>query len=582
MSRRSIPGPVPSVLALLALGFLIFVPTSAEGRIDGRGVESQCTTPVWVFFTDKGLPNESAERSAIDQARSRLTERALRRRAKVRGDDVVDLRDVPVSSRYLHAVLETGASFRVASRWLNAVSVEATHAQMTEIRSLSCVRMVRPVAGGRVEPSVDRPAELGSARPSRYLLDYGESLCQVGPMQVPELHDQGLSGAGVLVCIFDTGFRTTHNALVGVDVVAQWDFIQGDSVVDNQPGDDSSQIRHGTEMLSLIGGYEPGHLIGPAFGASYALAKTEKTYEETREDEDRWVAAIEWADSLGVDIVTSSLCYWEWYTYEDMDGNTAVTTIAGDLAVANGILVLNAAGNAGASAWHYIMPASDGDSVLCIGAVDTFGVVTDFSSRGPSYDGRVKPDLVAVGDGNFVVDIWTTDDYRRENGTSCSCPLVAGVCALLLEAHPDWTPMDIAEALKMTASNAASPDSLYGWGIPQAVAANEYQPTHVAEPPGPRAQPAAAILLCRPNPSSETMVLSLLCPSLDAPPAALEIFDVRGRRVIRVHPFDSSVDSFLYRWDGVDHLGRSVPTGVYFARVEIEGRSITRTLIRLP
>ena len=574
-------------LGLLALWTLAIAPqvlaaspvsSALHGPYDTARPEPR---PVWVFFEDKGLEPGTELDAAILEAERRLSPRALRRRAKVRSGPLTDVRDAPVCRAYMQAVLATGARHRSTTGWLNAVSVEADPVQIARIEALPFVRKVQPLAGRwRDEPSVE-PAPMPKATgASRYLLDYGESLCQVEPMQVPELHDQGFTGAGVLVCVLDTGFWRAHDCLVGVDVAAEWDFINDDSVTANEPGDPDTQHGHGTRILSLIAGYEPGHCIGVAYGASYALAKTEDISGETPADEDRWVEAIEWADSLGADVVTSSLCYYLWYTYADMDGNTAVTTIAGDLAVANGMVVLNAAGNAGASWWHYIMPAADGDSVLGIGAVDTFGVITDFSSRGPSYDGRIKPDLVAVGEGNWVAKAFATSGYVRDSGTSCSCPLVAGVCALLLESHPDWKPMELAEALKMTATHAVSPDTLYGWGLVQAVAANAYVPTGVADGRTPGAWAPRALTSC-PNPFSNRTVLSLLVPEHAVGPAALTIFDVRGRLVRTLVGTRPSADRLEYRWDGMDRSGQEVSPGVYFARTTIRGAPVRGRLIRI-
>lgn len=575
--RRAVcrlPLPIAWVCSPLAILLLAWPAIGAVAAADEP-------RPVWVFFIDKGFEDSHEEGSAIRAAKAHLSPRALARRAKVRGTNLTDIRDVPVCRRYIRAVLATGAHHRATSKWLNAVSVEADFEQTAEIQSFPFVREVRPLPAERWEPREGRPIEAHSKARPRYTLDYGESLCQVEPMEVPELHDQGLSGAGVLVCILDTGFLRVHDALVGVDVIAEWDFVNDDSVTANEPGDSDYQHNHGTKILSLIAGYDPGNLIGPAYGASYALAKTEDASDETPIEEDYWVEGIEWADSLGADIVSSSLCYWAWYTYEDMDGNTAVTTIAGDHAVANGIVVLNAAGNAGASSWHYIMAASDGDSVLGIGAVDTFGVITDFSSRGPSYDGRIKPDLVAVGEGNVVATPANPKNYVRESGTSCSCPLVAGVCALLLESHPEWTPMEVAEALKVTATHAASPDTLYGWGLVQAVAANAYTPTGVWETPDPVSTSSPVALSCCPNPFVETTLLTVTSADGANRSVTLDLFDVRGRRIARLAQGWPIQGRQCFPWDGRDRTGRRVSPGVYFARLEAGDHAVTCLVVRV-
>jgi len=275
--------------------------------------------------------------------------------------------------------------------------------------------------------------------------------------------------------MLDTGYNLQHEALQHIVPVAQYDFIFHDDTTRNQPNQDvASQHNHGTQTLSVIGGMKDRRLYGTAFGAQYILAKTEDVRSETPIEEDNWVAAIEWADSLGADIASTSLGYFDWYTYEDMDGNTAVTTRAADKAVARGIVVVVAAGNWRNKDWHYISAPADADSVIAVGAVDINNQITSFSSAGPTYDGRIKPEVVALGSGVYAVHPNDSTAYLRVAGTSFSTPLTAGVTALLLEAHPTWTPMQVREALMMTADRADNPDNLYGWGLVNALAALNY------------------------------------------------------------------------------------------------------------
>jgi hypothetical protein len=193
-------------------------------------------------------------------------------------------------------------------------------------------------------------------------------------------------------------------------------------------------------------------------------------FEEVQGEEDDYVRALEWAESLGADVVSSSLGYFDWYTYSDMDGNTAVTTIAADIAAAKGVTIVTAAGNEGPLPWPGIIAPSDGDSVLAIGAVDSNGVIASFSSHGPSFDGRTKPDVMAMGKAVVSAAPYDSLSYLRTQGTSLSTPLVAGSVALLLQMHPHWTPIDVWTALTNEASNAATPNNEYGWGIIDAYA----------------------------------------------------------------------------------------------------------------
>jgi hypothetical protein len=225
-------------------------------------------------------------------------------------------------------------------------------------------------------------------------------------------------------------------------------------------------------MWSLLGANDPGNIVGVAPDAAYILAKTEDVRSETRAEEDNWVAALEWADSLGATVVSSSLGYLEFddgwaYPPDSLNGDVAVTTVAADAAAARGITVVTAAGNRGPGFRTLITPG-DGDSVITAGAEDSLGALASFSSRGPTADGRLKPDLVAPGVQVFVVDPFSGSGFARINGTSAATPLIAGTAALLQQLHPTYSPIDVRTALSRYADGAATPDSLRGWGRPDA------------------------------------------------------------------------------------------------------------------
>jgi subtilisin family serine protease len=470
---------------------------------------------------------------------------------------------------------------RVVSRWLNAVSVEAEPAALERIRALPFVASVRPVASrpaGRrlAEPVQPAPQREAPSPEDLRTLSYGDCSSQILPIQVDQLHDAGLSGAGVLVCILDTGFLRTHDCLDSVQVVAEHDFVQGDGVTSNQPGDEPGQHNHGTYVLSLLGGWDPGHLIGPAYGATFALGKTETIASETSVEEDWWAAGAEWADSLGADVLSSSLGYKDWYTYADLDGNTAVVTIAADLAVANGIAVFNSAGNEGDDDWFHVIAPADGDSVVAVGAVDSLGAIASFSSHGPTADGRTKPDVCAMGKGNLVALPSDDHGYGRGSGTSFSNPLVAGVAALLLQAHPSWTPVQLREALRTTATRAGSPDNTYGWGVVQAAAAA----AAATSAPGPPEPIPGARMWATPNPCrGETAIRFELPPSRG--PVDVTIHDVAGRRVRTLAADVVPAASGRFVWDGRDDDGRPVPAGVWFARIDGPAGTVSTRVVTL-
>ena len=307
-------------------------------------------------------------------------------------------------------------------------------------------------------------------------LNYGGSFTQLNQINVPAVHDSGYNGAGVTICVLDAGFdNLPHEAFSSMNIIAAYDFVNHDPNVGNEG--DMGEGSHGTATLSIIGGFKQGELIGPAYGADFILAKTENTDSETPVEEDNWVAALEWADSIGVDVTSTSLSYLDYdspytsYTWQDMDGNTAVITIAADLAVGKGIVVVNAASNNGLNTSHNTLGApADGDSVFTIGAVTSSGTRSSFSSVGPTFDGRIKPDLMAMGSNVYHASSFG-NSYSSGGGTSYSCPLAAGVCALILQKNPSLTPMEVLQLLRSTASRSTNPDNLYGWGIINALTA---------------------------------------------------------------------------------------------------------------
>jgi subtilisin family serine protease len=319
--------------------------------------------------------------------------------------------------------------------------------------------------------------------------DYGPSFEQLAQIRVVELHNRGYRGRGVRIALLDNGFHyIAHGAFSRLQVVAERDFVNGDGVVADeidQPvtGDErvSDQNIHGTQVLSLLAGYDPGRLIGVAPEAEYILAKTEDNGSELPVEEDRWIAGLEWADSLGADIVNSSLGYSTWddgsgYTYEQLDGGTTLTTQAAAMAVQKDLILVVAAGNEGDQPWQYITAPADAPGVIAVGAVDMVRQeVAGFSSRGPTADGRIKPDVVAPGVGIVGVDVRRGDyDPRRLRGTSFAAPLVSGVCALLLQIHPSWGPERMLATLRETAADLgpAGQDTVYGWGLVDALRAS--------------------------------------------------------------------------------------------------------------
>jgi subtilisin family serine protease len=436
--------------------------------------------PVWVFLSDKGYPDAGAEQRAIGALATTYNARAISRRELRRtAPGLFDARDLPVAAAYRAAIEGAGGRVRVESRWLNAVSVEAGPGVVDAIARLPFVARVEPVlAGGRDEPE---PGDASGGGGARGFYGYaGEQLAQIG---LTGLHAQGYTGEGVIVGILDTGFYRAHDAFNHpdnpVEVVAEWDFINDDGNTSIEGDDDGGQHSHGTLILGTIRAYAPDALVGGAYDASVILCKTEDITSETPIEEDYYVAGLEFIEAHGGDMATSSLGYIDWYGQGDLDGQTAVTTIAVNIATANGVHCCTAAGNEGndgdPGTSHLIAPA-DAFEVITCGAVSSEGSITGFSSDGPTADGRVKPEVLARGADTYTVWPYDSTSYTTASGTSLSTPLVASAVACLVQARPWWTPAQLREHLFNTADYYAvngQPDPLFvkGYGILDAAGA---------------------------------------------------------------------------------------------------------------
>lgn len=533
----------------------------------------------WVFFTDKGT-HESMRTSVPLNV---VSERSILRRLKVRAEnEVVDYTDLPVEKRYVDELAARVLRVRQQSKWFNAASIVATREQIQDVKALPFVRSIDLVFRAKSDRGVEQPApEPFPNSPARgnggnqiYNLNYGGSFHQDSMVNVPAVHNTGNYAQGVYVGVFDNGIHLiNHEAFDSMSIVATYDFVDHKvSVVPNNP--DPGFGGHGVNTLSLIGGYKPGTLIAPAFGANFILARTENDSSETPIEEDNWVAAIEWADSIGVDVTSTSLGYLTYdppytsWTWEDMNGNNTVITRAADAAVARGIVVCNAAGNEGSNTSHNTLIApADGDSVLTVGALNASGNRASYSSVGPttSIPPRIKPDVTAQGSSpmhasEFGITSFTTSG----SGTSYACPIAAGVAALVVKARPNATAMEVINALKSTASNAASPNNLIGWGTVNAVAAiNAIPLTRVKESD---ATPKQFVLEQNyPNPFNPTTSISYTLPE-DAF-VSVRVYNELGQEVRTLTNSQQGQSSHRVVWDGTDTFGRSVASGMYLYRI---------------
>jgi hypothetical protein len=459
----------------------------------------------WLVFLPAGL---AAQRPVASPVLPRLLDRAP--------DTTVSVWLFARPTASLDALSDraaaAGARVRVRSRWLHAISADVPGAALRAFLQDRDLRRVQPLGRFLLRPP----------RPGQPLIDLAfprvapsptvpGDTCGftagddpvLGPSEMPyrrlhlrPLSDAGVDGTGVRIAILDTGFDTANPAFTGVTITAQRDFVFGDNNVRDEAADLVGAQFHGTSTWSLFAADVPGRIHGIARGAQFLLAKTEDVRSERRVEEDNYVAALEWADSIGVDIVSSSLAYLIFdggltpYSPSQLNGDVAVTTVAADIAAQRGILVVTAAGNEGPG-FRSIWTPADADSVLSIGAEDSTGAITFFSSRGPTADGRLKPDFTAPG--AAVCAVTGVGRVGRMDGTSYATPLIAASAALLKQMHPTLSPMAIRAAFRSMASKRAAPDSTFGWGRPDVSASAVFPAGVTALTPLPAAGPLTTV-----------------------------------------------------------------------------------------
>lgn len=429
------------------------------------------------------LKNKGNNNFTLADASSYLSARSIARRTRYAIQ--LDSTDLPVSPNYVAAIRAIpGVTILNVSKWLNAISIQtASSAALASIQALPYVQQVAGLAA--------RPSALQPARPDKFsnqmivspiignpasekmtgdFYNYGTNAGLEMKLHRAEfLHNIGLRGSGMQVAVLDGGFLN-YNTLPAFDsinrkgqILSTWDFVSGNATVsDDHP--------HGMQCLSTIAANIPGQFIGKAPQAFFHLYRTEDVSSEFPIEEFNWVCGAERADSEGADLISSSLGYYDFdnpvfnYTYSQMDGKTTIAVKGADLAAKKGLLIFNSAGNEGAGSWRYIITPADGDSVVAVGAVNAAGAVAGFSSYGPSGDGRIKPELASVGWQAVVQS--TSGTIGVANGTSFSCPNLAGLATCLWQGFQEFNNMKILDALKRSASRYSNPNDRIGYGIP--------------------------------------------------------------------------------------------------------------------
>ncbi|MFM9051450.1 MAG: S8 family serine peptidase [Bacteroidota bacterium] len=538
------------IAVLVLLGILI---TSSESVAQNR--------VYFIGFTDRNNSPYS-----LQQPLHFLSQRAVDRRVN-QGIALAD-DDLPVNPSYIDSIISLGAQHLNSIKWMNGITVLCDSNTLNSVLSLPFVGQylaVRRLSGPKRVSSKFETLAGPAKQPSivsslSAQFDYGAALRQIDQINGDVLHQTGFTGSGMRIATIDAGFNSAdqHPAFDSLfassRVVATWDFVDRQNTVYE---DDS----HGTSVLSCMASNIPGVMVGTAPHAEYVLLRSEDANTEYVVEEYNWAAAAAYADSAGCDLITSSLGYFYFddgamdHSYADMDGNTTPISRAADIAATKGMLVLSSAGNTGNSSWRYIVAPADADSILSVGAVDSAGYKAGLSAFGPSVDGRIKPEVAAMG-ARTEVGMWN-GTFGPANGTSFSCPVLAGAAACLWQAHPDKTNMEIRQAILESSSYYNNPGDSLGFGIP------DFQNAHLFLGGTTLNVPVTSGLReVYPIPAYNYINVDYHSSRLQN--VIVKLFDIEGREMIVRSYRTSSGNLNSWRME----LSDAMPSGTYVLRVD--------------
>lgn len=457
---------VALLLALLATSMTMTVVTAKGTGVEARKVRYKGDRCYMYRLT---LRDKQGTTATLDHPETFLSERAIERRR--RQGLSLDSTDLPLSQVYLDAIAARGVDIVSRSKWNNTVLVRGTDDRaLAALADLGCVSQARKVwtSPDSVMPPSRRERMTGLMhRWDTLSADrHGRALEQIAMVGGTALHDAGYTGEGMMITVMDGGFMNVDQirAFMSMHLVGVRDFVVPAS------RDVFAEMKHGTQVLSVMAANQPGAYVGTAPAAGYLLLRCEDNGSESLAEEDYWAAAAEYADSMGTDIINSSLGFHDFdeaadsYTYACQDGATAMVSRTASMLAAKGIVLVCSAGNDGMETWKKINFPADARDILTVGAVSADGINAAFSSIGPTADGRIKPDIMAMGSPTTVITARGT--IGKDVGTSFAAPVIAGLVACLWQAMPGATATQLIDMVRRSASNSAHPDNICGYGVP--------------------------------------------------------------------------------------------------------------------
>ena len=413
------------------------------------------------------LKDKAATEYSLKKPEKYLSAKAIERRRKQ--NLPIDSTDLPVCRKYIDEIRKQGVKIVVTGKWDNFVTVSCNDTTLIDrIAALPFVLSTEKVwiSPGAGKPSMATERDSVLNQPTIHPDSiYGRAITQIQMSNGDKLHEAGFKGQGMTIAVIDAGFHNVDKitAMQNIRILGTKDFV-------NQQADIFAESSHGMSVLSCIGMNRPDIMTGTAPEASFWLLRSEDEYSEHLVEQDYWSAAVEFADSVGVDVINTSLAYYSFddksknYKYRDLDGRHALMSRQASHIADKGMILVCSAGNSGAGSWKKITPPGDADNVLTVGAIDKRAVLATFSSVGNTADHRVKPDVVAVGVGSDVIR--TDGNQGRANGTSFSSPIMCGMVTCLWQACPTLTAKEVIELVRRSGDRAGFPDNIYGYGVP--------------------------------------------------------------------------------------------------------------------